>query len=344
MMIKKTYRWMMAALLLMAMALPLRTRAAGELGQLHVSRVDAYVTDGVLHLTMRITYSSNLLNRGQTLRVSPSLRKGGDTCHLPPMLFNGQSRVTNHLDRDVLVVADDAYGNFHIDMEYQTRYYDWMDGASLCFTSELRQDDELIAMYEDCVFDRIVIGGKNGYVPRPYGLSLRTNLLLPLLNVGLELPIGNRWSVAADVYYPWLFRSDDHKNCLQAAAVSAEGRYWLGKRHRDGAENRIYRLQGHSIGAFGAVGKYDFEHNYKGDQGEFWVAGIDYLYAVPVCKGRMHIELSVAVGYFQAKAYSYHVYEQPGGKGYYDDRNFRKVMRYAGPVKATVALVIPLGS
>lgn len=31
-------------------------------------------------------------------------------------------------------------------------------------------------------------------------VALRTNLLLPLLNFGVEVPIGNRWSVGADYY------------------------------------------------------------------------------------------------------------------------------------------------
>ena len=166
--------------------------------------------------------------------------------------------------------------------------------------------------------------------------------MLPLLNVGVEYPIGNRWSVGADVYYPWLFRSSSHKNCIQAFAIEVEGRYWLGKKHKAGEENRPYRLQGHSVGAFAASGKYDFEHNYKGNQGEFYVFGIDYLYAVPIFKGRAHMEFSLALGYFHTSAYDYHVYTKPGGKGYYDDKNFRSVTNYVGPVKATVALVLPL--
>ena len=92
---------------------------------------------------------------------------------------------------------------------------------------------------------------------------------------------------------------------------------------------------------FVATGKYDFEHNYKGDQGEFFAGGLDYLYAMPIFKGRLHLELSLAVGFLRASAYSYHVY-QPGGKGYYDDKNFREVTRYVGPLKASVALVVPL--
>ena len=33
--------------------------------------------------------------------------------------------------------------------------------------------------------------------------AIRSNFLLPLLNIGVAVPIDNRWSVALDWYYPW---------------------------------------------------------------------------------------------------------------------------------------------
>ena len=91
-------------------------------------------------------------------------------------------------------------------------------------------------------------------------VALRTNLLLPLLNVGVEVPIGNRWSVGLDYYYPWLTRGFDmtHKDCFQLLFLSPEVRYWFGREHGKGSENWSRRLLGHSIGIFGMVGKYDF--------------------------------------------------------------------------------------
>ena len=167
--------------------------------------------------------------------------------------------------------------------------------------------------------------------------ALRTNLLLPLLNVGAEEPIGNWWSVGADVYWPWIFRSSNHKNCFQAFGVALEGRYWLGANR-----SSEKRLLGHSIGAFAMSGYYDWERNYSGYQGDFVMGGIDYLYALPVVifKQRMHLELSVGVGYFYSKSTHYQVFED-GGKGY-RDKDFRKIFQYFGPLKAGVALVYPL--
>jgi hypothetical protein len=42
--------------------------------------------------------------------------------------------------------------------------------------------------------------------------SLRTNLLVPALNIGAELPLGDRWSLAADYYFPWCWPNKKNKD------------------------------------------------------------------------------------------------------------------------------------
>lgn len=170
---------------------------------------------------------------------------------------------------------------------------------------------------------------------------VRMNMLLPLLNIGLEVPIGNRWSVGADWYYPWLFRNWRHENCYQMDGLLVEGRYWFGKKHKPGEENRKYRLQGHSVGLFAMGGRYDLQHNYEGHQGEYVMGGVDYLWATPIFKGKMHLELCLGVGFFHTWARKYHVYEE-GGKGYRDNKNYRKRVTYFGPLRAGVNLVVPI--
>ena len=187
----------------------------------------------------------------------------------------------------------------------------------------------------------VVLSSTNGGgEERTVVLAPRTNLLLPLLNVGLEVPLGNRWSIGADWYYPWLFRASDHKNCFQIDGLSLEGRLWLGKRHSRGQENRRYRLRGHSIGLFVMGGRYDLERNYSGHQGEYVLGGVDYLFAMPVCRGKLHMEFSLGIGYFYSRATHYEVYEE-GGRGY-RDKDIRKIFQYFGPTKANVTLVWPL--
>lgn len=176
---------------------------------------------------------------------------------------------------------------------------------------------------------------------------VRTNLLLPLMNIGFEVPLGNRWSVGADWYYPWIPRysnkadnGSSHKNCYQVDGLSIEGRYWLGSKHKNDAENKRYRLTGHSIGLFTMAGRYDWEHNYRGYQGEYILGGVDYLYAKPIFKGRAYLEFALGIGYFYSKATHYQVYER-AGRGY-RDKNSRKIFRYFGPLKANVSLVVPI--
>lgn len=165
-------------------------------------------------------------------------------------------------------------------------------------------------------------------------LALRTNMLVPALNFGLEVPLGNSWSVSGDYYYPWVWPHPINKNCFELLGWSLEGRYWFGKNR-----NIEDRLQGHSIGIYGAAGYYDFERNYAGQQGEFISTGLDYTYALPVGrKSRLHLEFTIAVGYIHSWARNYHVNEEFGPL-FKDDGDI--LFDYFGPTKAAVSLVLP---
>lgn len=164
--------------------------------------------------------------------------------------------------------------------------------------------------------------------------AIRSNLLVPALNIGAEVPLGNRWSVSADYYFPWIWPSKTNRNCFELLGWSLEGRYWFG-RNRTAAD----RLKGHSAGLYGAGGYYDFERNYKGQQGEFASAGIDYTYAMPVGKKkRMNLEFTIAVGYIHAWARNYTVH---GEYGPLFKEEGDVIFDYFGPTKAAVSLVIP---
>lgn len=174
-------------------------------------------------------------------------------------------------------------------------------------------------------------------------LAFRTNLLLPLLNVGMEIPLGNRWSIGVDHYYPWLWRywpTKTNQYCYEMMWEQLEFRYWFGEKHTPGEKNYTNRLQGHSMGLFGMGGYYDVGQNYQGHQGEFWSVGLDYLYAMPICKGRMHLEFSLGIGYLHSESRGYSVY-QKGGE-LYRIRTDDKTRNWFGPVKANVSLVFPL--
>ena len=130
----------------------------------------------------------------------------------------------------------------------------------------------------------------------PVTFALRSNLLVPALNIGAELPLGNSWSVSADYYYPWIWPSPKNKNCFELLGGNIEGRYWFGKDRT--ADDR---LKGHSVGLYGAGGYYDLERNFRGQQGEFISTGIDYTYAMPIGrKKRMNLEFTFALGYIHS--------------------------------------------
>ena len=164
--------------------------------------------------------------------------------------------------------------------------------------------------------------------------SLRTNLLVPALNVGAELPLGNSWSVAADYYFPWFWPSQKNKNCFEFLGGSIEARYWFGRDRKPQD-----RLKGHSIGAYFAGGYYDFERNYRGMQGEFLSPGLDYTYSMAIGRQKnLHLQFTLAVGYIRSWGRTYNVYGDYG-ELYPDEGTV--IWDYVGPTKAAVTLVVP---
>lgn len=164
--------------------------------------------------------------------------------------------------------------------------------------------------------------------------ALRTNLLVPVLNIGAEVPLGERWSVSADYYYPWIWPSKMNRNCFELLGWSAEGRYWFG---RDRQPQQ--RLRGHSVGLYAAAGYYDFERNYQGQQGEFVSTGFDYTYAMGIGRRkRLNLEFTLALGYIRSWGRNYTV-PGPGGELYPEPGTV--IFDYVGPTKAAVSLVVP---
>ena len=164
--------------------------------------------------------------------------------------------------------------------------------------------------------------------------SIRTNLLVPALNVGAELPLGNRWSVAADYYYPWFWPNQKNKNCFEFLGASVEARYWFGRDRRPQD-----RLKGHSVGLYVAGGYYDFERNYRGMQGEFVSPGLDYTYSMAIGRQKnLHLQFTIAAGYIRSWGRTYNVYGDYG-QLYPDEGTV--IWDYVGPTKAAVTLVVP---
>ncbi len=131
-------------------------------------------------------------------------------------------------------------------------------------------------------------------------IAIKTNLLfdiLTLINVEVEIPIRERWSVAGEFIFPWWVmdnhKEDSRRNRLQLLNGNLEGRYWWGDR-----ESRPI-LTGWFTGLYTGVGSYDIEYDATGYQGEFFIAaGLSGGYAHMINKARnLRLEYSVGVGY-----------------------------------------------
>ena len=136
-------------------------------GQIHVSRVAVYQEQGKVRLTMRVTFSTDLLNRGEKLYVSPQLRRDNERTTFAPMVFDGKSRKWRVRNGNVIVVADEAYGNYHFDIDYVATYQEWMQGGALAFLSEEIVGSGVRNHFTDVVFDNLRI------VPRQDGEKIQ---------------------------------------------------------------------------------------------------------------------------------------------------------------------------
>ena len=181
--------------------------------------------------------------------------------------------------------------------------------------------------------DRPACGASESY-RRRLVVALRNNLLLLPFNIGIEIPTGNRWSVGLDYYFPWFWPAGRNRRCFEMLSWEVEGRYWFG-RNRTEAD----RLTGHSMALYAGFGYYDFQQNYKGHQGEYVNVGIDYCYAIPVAKGKLHFEFSIGVGYIYSWARPYTVHDD---YGQLISNRQKKHIGWIGPTKANISLVVPI--
>lgn len=169
-------------------------------------------------------------------------------------------------------------------------------------------------------------------------LALKSNLLydaVTALNVEVEVPIGERWSVAVEDVFPWWTGGPhDNKYAFQMWEIGVEPRYWFKK------NDEVDRLAGHFVGAYLMSSMYDFQYdNALCYQGEYWSTGLTYGYAFRIGK-RLNLETSVSVGYLSS---DYRHYQpDPAYTKLYKDKFRTGTLSYFGPTKLKVALVLPL--
>ncbi len=147
----------------------------------------------------------------------------------------------------------------------------------------------------------------------PRYLALKTNLLYDMVgvaNLGVELPIGRRWSVEGDVAFAY-WRTSNHLYALQTLDYGLTTRYWLPagykRRHRNPAWDKP--LRGVNIGVYGRYWQR-FEAQWKdGIQSDAaWSAGITTGYAFPIGR-HFTLEAGIAAGYLSTS--QYRTYDRP---------------------------------
>ncbi len=152
-----------------------------------------------------------------------------------------------------------------------------------------------------------------------YPLALKTNMLYDLAgaaNLGVELPIGSRWSVVGDAAYAY-WRTSNHLYALQTLEYGLSGRYWLpvGERRKERNPEWDKPLRGWNFGVYGRYWqRYDVQW-IDGVQGDgSWSAGITAGYAFPVARN-LSLETGLGAGYLHTseyRSYDRPVYDEDG--------------------------------
>lgn len=171
--------------------------------------------------------------------------------------------------------------------------------------------------------------------------AVKTNLLydaVTALNLEVEVPIGDRFSVMVEDVFPWW--ETGNKYCFQVWEMGVEARYWFKPWNRIGTE----KLRGFFVGPYVMSAKYDFQWDKKINyQGEMWSAGATFGYATAIGRHkRVNLEFSISLGYMQSP-YRHYLPTDDYSKLIHDpalDGTFYNYFLY--PTKAKVSLVVPL--
>ncbi len=122
-------------------------------------------------------------------------------------------------------------------------------------------------------------------------IAVKTNALgwvsAVTTNVGVEIPLWPRWTIAADAYYnPFdQWGAAENRRSSWLWGVQPELKYWFCR-----------KFYGHYIGLHGQYSEYDaglFKYRYKGT---YYGAGLSYGYSLPIAY-RWRLDFSLGLGW-----------------------------------------------
>ncbi|MFI3327887.1 MAG: DUF3575 domain-containing protein [Rikenellaceae bacterium] len=207
---------------------------------------------------------------------------------------------------------------------------DFSDGDSLEVPTVLSVAEDVI---EDEVED-----------PKIAVLALKTNMLfdlVSLINAEIEVPIGEKFSIAGEWIFPWWIMdnssSSSRRNRAQTLTGTIEARWWLGNR------DERARLTHWFVGAYGSMGVYDFEYDHIGYQSEkkYYNVGLSVGYAHQVAK-RLRLEYSLGVGYMQTRFNKYEAVWSDVDSEWKAMRTDSGSLGWFGPTRAKVSLSVAI--
>ena len=169
-----------------------------------------------------------------------------------------------------------------------------------------------------------------------FSFAVKTNLLADLVtavNLGVEVPLGEDFSVNAHFTFPWWTAGPyGNKYALQLLDAEGELRWWFAK----GEE----RFEGHYVALQGSGGKFDLQ--WGRDIGCYqcynWGVGLSYGYAMKLGK-HLNMEFALTLGYL-AIDYQHYV-PSPDWSVLLRDNAKAGVLHYFGPTGLKVSLVYP---
>lgn len=166
--------------------------------------------------------------------------------------------------------------------------------------------------------------------------AVKTNLpadLVTAVNLGVEVPLGEDFSVNAHFTFPWWTAGPyGNKYALQLLDAEGELRWWFAP----GEE----RLEGHYFALQGSGGKFDLQ--WGRDIGCYqcynWGVGLSYGYAMSLGE-HWNLEFALTLGYL-AIDYQHYV-PSPDWSVLLRDNAKAGVLHYFGPTGLKVSLVYP---